>query len=118
MQIKMIGTFSYDVVPGSTRRTLHQGLVLEEASDVATAAINAGKAVRWPLEQPLLDDAVAGDDGGDDGGDGAGDQTPNSPAPEPAKKPSGKKAAAKTEAPAQPAGEPSPAEAVEPGDGG
>lgn len=114
MQIKMIGDFSYDLVPGSTRRTLHEGLVLEEASDVATAAIAAGKAMRWPPELAAVVDSP--DDGADDEGTGGEPPKPSEPAP--AKKPSGKKAAAKSEPTAQPAGEPSPAEAVEPGAGG
>jgi hypothetical protein len=112
MQIKMIGTFSYDLVPGVSRRTLHAGLVLDEPVDVAQAAIADGKAVRWPPEAGAVT------------GEGEGDDPAPSPRPAPQPKPATKQAAgskkgARSETPSAPptapASEPTPAEPVEPG---
>jgi hypothetical protein len=112
MQIKMIGDFSYDLVPGQSRRTLHDGLVLDEPADVALAAINAGKAMRWPpaAAAPAPEAIEPAEGGGTD--DGAGQTAETTPA----RKGSGKKPAAAKPAPAaEPAGTPAPAEAIEPG---
>ncbi|MEN5084263.1 hypothetical protein ABE438_17420 [Bosea sp. TWI1241] len=118
MQIKMIGTFSYDVVPGLTRRTLHAGLVLDEPVDVAKAAIADGKAVRWP---PLPHEPIVGiidENDGDDDSAGQGEDPPGPAADSEAagsKAKPAKSAKAKPAEPAQAAGEPTPAEAIEPG---
>ena len=115
MQIKMNGTFSYDLVPGVSRRTLHAGLVLDEPVEVAQAAIDAGAAVRWPPvgETPA---EGTGDEPAGGGEAGGGDTTAAAPKA-PGKKPGGKKAG--PQPPAAPAAtvasEPSPAEPVEPG---
>lgn len=115
MQIKMIGAFSYDLVPGVSRRTLHAGLVLDEPVDVAQAAIGAGVAVRWPPE--------AIDQSGSAEVDGQGEDVGSTQPPPPATKASGKKGGGKkggAETPAEPpaaTGGPTPAEAIEPGGG-
>lgn len=119
MQIRMIDDFSYDLVPGLSRRTLHKGLVLNEPVDVAGAAIDAGKAERWPpvsaaSEPPLvLGDPVetGGDDDPGAGGTPArAEPLPTPPAPKASTAP--KRGAPKV----PPAGsDATPAEAVEPG---
>lgn len=115
MQIKMIGTFSYDLVPGVSRRTLHAGLVLDEPVDIAQAAISAGVAVRWPPESIDQNGSAEVDGQGED----VGSTQPEPPAPKPpGKKGGGKKGGAETpaEPPAAASGGPTPAEAIEPGD--
>lgn len=128
MQIRMLDTWAYDVVPGQIRRTLPAGQTFDEPVEIAQAAIDAGAAERIVAIAAIVDqvdpaevdpDLDAGDADGDDGADagdgetgsegGAGESEPAPvpAAPEPVAAKPGRGRAPVTAIPA-------PAEPVEP----
>lgn len=83
MQIRMLATWAYDVVPGQIRRTLPAGQIFDEPMEIAQAAIDAGAAERIVAMAPIADDVAPAEvdpdldgdrDDDRDGDDQAGDQ--------------------------------------------
>jgi len=133
MLVKMKRDWAYDLIPGSTRRTLPSGLEFDVAPEVAMQAIAEGAAEavvvtfaaapESPDGSDLTGEGTGGGEGADQGtggdagagegeGDGGADQAP-ALAPPPAPAARTKKSAA-APAPAPAAAVPAPAEPVEP----
>lgn len=114
MLVKMKRDWAYDLIPGSTRRTLPSGLEFDVAPEVAAQAIAEGAA-----EVVVVTFAAAADspDGSDLTGEGTGDGEGADPAPAPEPAPAAartKKSAAAPPTAEQAAAVPAPAEPVEP----
>lgn len=122
MQIRMLDTWAYDVVPGQIRRTLPAGQTFDEPVEIAQAAIDAGAAERLVAMAPIVDDVdlvevdadlesgdgdqddgePGSDSDGDDPGDAGPAPVPATPEPAPAKPGRGRTPVAAIPAPAEP----------------